>query len=622
METIPLGVAVTGVSLTIDFSDREDFTATRLTKTATGAGSSVTVSLTAAEVDAFAGGHFRVKNGTTLLTTGSVHYEKSSTTAASTVPASPPFDLFLTGTGDGPTDRAAINAAISKLTTAGKISGRLVLAGLFSIDQTITIDGGYTSTTQNLSGAGNERFVLDGSDATITPGANIGSAFNIKGFYGPVVNLRFYSGGASRSVADASISSGSGTVTSATAAFTSSDVGKYVRIEGAGNLGHAPYVARITSVTSATVAVTDGTAAFTVSGASLTVQDIALHLENLVNADVSLWASKFAGLVLHLDTNNSTTKYVTQSTFRKVYTLSCGQAISLKNTQGGLGAFLDVWDDNNVHGSVFDTLADTTFLHYENYSPATQTVGVLFNNASNIYISEISLGDRPSEALLKIVGPGFDFGHIDKLRVGGQPGITAGNGVTDGVKIVEVSSLDVNEIASLRLANGVRIMGGGANGISIKRHFSQTADTTCLRIEPGPSTSAPIVDVGVHHRFCVNPVILGALTGGTVKVHGHFTGDIFQGGAAGHYSVASSSTGVLDISGLTQDARTSLAGVTNHTGIIRGKQMGNSAAAPTTGTFFKGDIVWNSAPASGVPMGWVCTVAGTPGTWNALPNIV
>jgi hypothetical protein len=31
--------------------------------------------------------------------------------------------------------------------------------------------------------------------------------------------------------------------------------------------------------------------------------------------------------------------------------------------------------------------------------------------------------------------------------------------------------------------------------------------------------------------------------------------------------------------------------------------------------------VWNSVPASGQPIGWICTVAGTPGTWNSMGNL-
>lgn len=47
-----------------------------------------------------------------------------------------------------------------------------------------------------------------------------------------------------------------------------------------------------------------------------------------------------------------------------------------------------------------------------------------------------------------------------------------------------------------------------------------------------------------------------------------------------------------------------------------------ATAAPTTGAWAVGDFVRNSAPAEAgsassmyVVIGWVCTVAGTPGTW-------
>jgi hypothetical protein len=46
------------------------------------------------------------------------------------------------------------------------------------------------------------------------------------------------------------------------------------------------------------------------------------------------------------------------------------------------------------------------------------------------------------------------------------------------------------------------------------------------------------------------------------------------------------------------------------------KLRGLRAAAPTTGAHLQGDIVYNSAPISGGYIGWVCTTAGTPGTWN------
>jgi hypothetical protein len=46
-----------------------------------------------------------------------------------------------------------------------------------------------------------------------------------------------------------------------------------------------------------------------------------------------------------------------------------------------------------------------------------------------------------------------------------------------------------------------------------------------------------------------------------------------------------------------------------------------ASAPPTTGAHVLGERVLNSAPASAGPIGWVCTVAGTPGTWKAYGTI-
>jgi len=45
-------------------------------------------------------------------------------------------------------------------------------------------------------------------------------------------------------------------------------------------------------------------------------------------------------------------------------------------------------------------------------------------------------------------------------------------------------------------------------------------------------------------------------------------------------------------------------------------QSNKSEATPVTGTWRITDIVYNSTPATGEYIGWVCTVAGTPGTWK------
>ncbi len=44
-------------------------------------------------------------------------------------------------------------------------------------------------------------------------------------------------------------------------------------------------------------------------------------------------------------------------------------------------------------------------------------------------------------------------------------------------------------------------------------------------------------------------------------------------------------------------------------------------SAPTRGRWLVGDTVLDSAPAAGRTPGWVCTTAGTPGTWRAMANL-
>jgi hypothetical protein len=48
---------------------------------------------------------------------------------------------------------------------------------------------------------------------------------------------------------------------------------------------------------------------------------------------------------------------------------------------------------------------------------------------------------------------------------------------------------------------------------------------------------------------------------------------------------------------------------------------GNLAAAPASGAWSLGDIVYNSVPAAGGNVGWVCTTAGTPGVWKTFGAI-
>lgn len=49
-----------------------------------------------------------------------------------------------------------------------------------------------------------------------------------------------------------------------------------------------------------------------------------------------------------------------------------------------------------------------------------------------------------------------------------------------------------------------------------------------------------------------------------------------------------------------------------------GAYMYAGTAIPTVGTFMLGDWVFNTAAGTSAVAAWVCTTAGTPGTWKAI----
>jgi hypothetical protein len=60
----------------------------------------------------------------------------------------------------------------------------------------------------------------------------------------------------------------------------------------------------------------------------------------------------------------------------------------------------------------------------------------------------------------------------------------------------------------------------------------------------------------------------------------------------------------------------------NASALIKPQVTFRYTGIPTAGDWLLGDTIMNSTPALGQPAGWMCTVAGTPGTWQAMANLV
>jgi len=50
--------------------------------------------------------------------------------------------------------------------------------------------------------------------------------------------------------------------------------------------------------------------------------------------------------------------------------------------------------------------------------------------------------------------------------------------------------------------------------------------------------------------------------------------------------------------------------------MLDGRRYG--PAIPSTGKWSFGEILWNSNPTPGSPVGWMCTASGTPGSWQPI----
>jgi hypothetical protein len=114
-----------------------------------------------------------------------------------------------------------------------------------------------------------------------------------------------------------------------------------------------------------------------------------------------------------------------------------------------------------------------------------------------------------------------------------------------------------------------------------------------------------------------------------LTVRGEIDGNLFIDRAAGNNALANWST--AGVNNFTAGVRFDMAGdfgIFYADGTIAKRYPAAekttetyNTAIPTTGTFARGSIVWNIEPTAGGVPGWMCVVAGTPGTWKAMANL-
>ncbi|WP_432799580.1 right-handed parallel beta-helix repeat-containing protein [Poriferisphaera sp. WC338] len=211
--------------------------------------------------------------------------------------------------------------------------------------------------------------------------------------------------------------------------------------------------------------------------------------------------------------------------------------------------------------------------------------------------------------------------------------------VFDGCK---VSYFDGQGIASHEKANGVRFLGGevdhnGGNGFYCSHSTNPPANWYISNVYlHDNNTNNNTIDSqssGIFLGNSIRPIIHGCRIGDpggetqrygirispscvSPKLEDNDVQGVYSGGVA--YSIGASSN--YDINAHGQN-NTAASGITGYEGapiyVIdgNGNRVFKASSWPFSGSWVKGDRVYNSNPYSSGPVGWVCTSA--PNSWNS-----
>ena len=159
-----------------------------------------------------------------------------------------------------------------------------------------------------------------------------------------------------------------------------------------------------------------------------------------------------------------------------------------------------------------------------------------------------------------------------------------------------------------------------------------SAWSTCVQVKASAGALAnPLGFVASRPYHDGNPLIVNLgtnVTAGRAVTIGHATlhpqAFIFGAGRDTYFLLDGQASSYATFTGplttFTGGRDAAQPGVTNIPRLYLGagtnaRRIDYLTAAPTTGYHAAGEIVYNIAPTSGGKIGWVCTVAGTPGTW-------
>ena len=206
--------------------------------------------------------------------------------------------------------------------------------------------------------------------------------------------------------------------------------------------------------------------------------------------------------------------------------------------------------------------------------------------------------------------------------------VSCSSGATNGNVLVTGNLIDTTHTAAAEDAGIVVINSGGLdctvsdnklNGSSKTSNTGNNRGIWILGTQP-THTIGNVVNKYFHGIYC-------EATAGRNLAH-QCDGNVLTNCSYGvelHNSPANAGPWLVS-NNVFKDCQFTLAGgIWQGTSFYKGNTTGlilvSNSVAPTTGTWVVGDRVTNTAPAVGSPKGWICTVAGTPGTWVSEGNL-
>jgi hypothetical protein len=314
--------------------------------------------------------------------------------------------------------------------------------------------------------------------------------------------------------------------------------------------------------------------------------------------------------------------------------------------------FMEVASCDGLTISNNTSLNCRTFVNVTSDIPTTSNVSIIGNVVKGGNQGVVEVTPTGPSSIITVVNSSIG-GHnnwnisdnlfIDNIYTNQKAGVPGSGGTIIRVETTDTENWVIannqfianDELVTAQCINVIR----GSNIKILNNNILRTADISDITYETAKDT---VGFINVSPRLTNKDIIV---SGNTVK----FTGTDTRTGGFGAFGIGSFSGAnalpggqIIDNTIIGNYAFTMFLPYTSLDVVVKGNNVNQAtgtlnvnaaivyldirrqfrlAAAPTTGSWTRGDVVMNQNPTIGQPTGWMCTVTGTPGTWVAMANL-